>query len=376
MRCIAVCGEQVKDVSREGDHFEQIELDGAEITCGLLNIKDPDFDSRAAVNKANVLVNIKGFSCNYRDKALIFSAVRKDLGRSYYVVGSEFVGQVVDVGPEVRGLAVGDKVIANNCYTGTLVGADGALGGIPTNHASKEYQVFHQSKLIRVPTQMPDTIAAAFSLNSQTAYSMLRKLNVKAGSKILVTAAKSNVSIFVVNALKKYDVEIFATSTSSSFETQLKELGIAGLIKVRNTPDGSVDQYSLYEGASGIGLFDSVIDPFFDTHFGSVLGLMAPGGKYVTCGLSGLKPHSNGEQPRQSGVPTLELLMHAVLNNLVFIGNCLGSTEDLSNAIRDFADRSYNVVIDSVCRGNQIGEFFNRTYSASDRFGKVVYEFD
>jgi hypothetical protein len=102
---------------------------------------------------------------------------------------------------------------------------------------------------------------------------------------------------------------------------------------------------------------------------------MAPGGRYITCGFAGLKP-SNGEPEPHTEVTTTEALEFAVFRNLQFIGNCLGSTEDLKNAIQDFTEGSYNVIVDSVHRGDQIASFFNRTYSARDRFGKVVYVFD
>jgi NADPH:quinone reductase-like Zn-dependent oxidoreductase len=376
MRSVAVCGKLVKDFAGQGSHFEQIELDGVSITCGLIHTEQPNFDSQAIANESSVLVNIKAFSCNFRDKALMFAALNKGLEKSYYVVGSEFVGQVVAVGSGVVDLAVEDRVIGNNCYVGFMADANGVLEGVTTNHASKEYQVFHQSKLIRIPAQMPDTIAAAFSLNSQTAYSMLRKLELKAGSKILVTAAKSNVSLFILNALRKYDVDVFATSTSLNFETRLKELGVAGLIKINNTPDGSVDQQLLHQSASRVGPFDCVIDPFFDIHFSSALGLMAPGGRYITCGFVGPKQGSGDEPDPHRGPTIMDSMAYAVFKNLQFIGNCLGSTEDLNDAIRDFARGSYNVIIDSVYHGDQIGSFFDRTYSVRDRFGKVVYVFD
>jgi hypothetical protein len=104
--------------------------------------------------------------------------------------------------------------------------------------------------------------------------------------------------------------------------------------------------------------------------------LLAPGGSYITCGWVGPKNGSSREQDPHNVLTITESLAYAVLKNLQFIGNCLGSTEDLSDAIRDFEDGSYKVVIDSICNRNQIGHFFNRTYSARDRFGKVVYVFD
>jgi len=370
MRNIAVCGSRVKEFVGAGSHFEQFDLDGAHIICGLIHTKPPDSD----LDRFHVLVNIKAFSCNYRDKALVFSALQKNLEKSYYVVGSEFVGEVVAVGPGVSDLAVGDRVIGNNHYAGLMSEANGIIEGIPTNHASKEYQVFHQSKLIPIPAQMPDTIAAAFSLNSQTAYSMLRKLDLKPGAKILVMAAKSNVSLFVLNALRKRDVNVFATTTSLSFETRLKELGVAEVLKINQAPNGSIHLPSLQESASRVGPFDAVIDPFFDIHFTIALGLLAAGGKYITCGFAKQGPNADERPPL--GLTMENSLGYAMIRNLQFIGNCLGSTEDLSDAIRDFTQGSYNVIIDSVYHGNQIAGFFNRTYGVRERFGKVVYVYD
>jgi len=87
-------------------------------------------------------------------------------------------------------------------------------------------------------------------------------------------------------------------------------------------------------------------------------------------------PDATRAQHRASAITPTDLLSYAVLRNVRFIGNCLGSDEDLSNAIRDFATGSYQVVIDSVHRGDQVANFFNRTFTAKDRFGKVVYVFD
>ncbi|MGB9181438.1 MAG: zinc-binding alcohol dehydrogenase family protein [Pyrinomonadaceae bacterium] len=376
MRSIAVCGREVKNLFGDESYFEEAQIDGLPITCGLIHTRQPDFDPRATKNRFHALVRIKAFSCNYRDKALFFVALGKGGEKGYFVVGSDFVGEVIEVGTEVNGLKVGDKVIGNNNYIGDIVDSNDVFEGVATNHASKEYQIFHQAKLIKIPSQMPDTVAAAFSLNSQTAYSMIRKLEVKAGSNILLTAAKSNVALFVLNALRKYDVNVLAVSTSLSHETRLKELGVTELIKLNKAPDGSIDQQSLNESVKSYGKFDYVIDPFFDVHFGSTLSLMAPGGRYITCGLSGPTPAANG-QPRQQNVPTLvDALGYAVYKNLQFIGNCLGLTQDLSNAIQDFAGDSYDVVIDSVFKRHQVANFFTRTFSDQERFGKVVYVYD
>ena len=65
-----------------------------------------------------------------------------------------------------------------------------------------------------------------------------------------------------------------------------------------------------------------------------------------------------------------------VVNNIYLIGNCLGTTKDLQQAIQDCATGHFPVVVDSVFTGNQIKDFFERTYNAKERFGKVIYRYE
>ena len=76
---------------------------------------------------------------------------------------------------------------------------------------------------------MPTEVAAAFPLAAQTSYSMIRKLNPAPGENILDTAAKSNTSLFAINALKKYDVNVYAVSTSTQFKEQLQQMDLIAL---------------------------------------------------------------------------------------------------------------------------------------------------
>src|SRR5947209_9349313 len=116
MRSIAVCGGEVKNLFGGDSHFEQVQVDGLPMTCGLIHTREPDFDPRAEENSLRVLVKIKAFSCNYRDKGLFFAALGKAGAKGYFPVGSDFVGEVIEVGREVSGLEPGDKVIGDNNY--------------------------------------------------------------------------------------------------------------------------------------------------------------------------------------------------------------------------------------------------------------------
>jgi hypothetical protein len=55
--------------------------------------------------------------------------------------------------------------------------------------------------------------------------------------------------------------------------------------------------------------------------------------------------------------------------------NCLGVTDDLTAALQDYEAGLIDVTLDSVHRDGAIDDFFRRTYVATDRLGKVVYEY-
>ncbi len=374
MRNIAICGSNVKNLITSPSFVSAIEMDGVPVSCGLIHTEDIKFDNHQPENQFRVLVRKRAFSCNYRDKNLIFKTTTKAPKDRFYVVGSDFVGEVIGIGSEVTDFQIGDKVIGNNNYPNS--GVEGVAAGIPTNNASTEYQVFHQAKLIKVPPKIPDEVAAAFSIGGQTAYSMVRKLNVTEGSNILVTSANSNTSLFAINALNKHKVNIYATTTSVRFEKELKEMGVKRLIQIEANSENWLADAVAEEVAKETGGFDCIIDPFFDLHLGKLIPSLVNGGRYITCGLYNQYSHLIGKEFQYRGLTASEIFGIMLNNNIQIIGNCLGKTEDLQNAIQDYASGSFNVVIDSVFSGKQVGEFFERTYNAKDRFGKVVYRYD
>jgi len=363
MRNLAICGENINQSPVKTLGIAQIELNSVPILAGLLKTEDIDFDPDLPENRQQVLVRKIAFSCNYRDQGLMLRAAPYVKGDRYYVIGSEFVGEVVAVGAEVTNLQIGDRVIGDNQYPHS--GVVGILPGIPTNQASKEYQVFHQVKLLKIPPQMPDEIAAGFSIGAQTTYSMIRKLNIQPGSNILVTAGKSNTSLFAIAALQKYQVNVYVTSTSWGFADKFSDLGVKQFIPVNLNTEKLIPPE--------IPGFDCIIDPFFDLHIGKLINNLVDGGRYITCGLYHQFFDPSFEY---RGLTLSEIMTTVLVKNLQIIGNCIGQTEDLANAVQDYLNGQLPVAIDSVWSDTQISEFFTRTYHAKDRFGKVVYRYN
>lgn len=374
MRNIAICGRSFQSVSRSPAAIESFEMEGVSVLCGLVETPDVLFDRAAPENRDKVWVKIIAFSCNYRDKSLILQVATQGPSHSFYVIGSEFVGEVVDLGPDVTAFQIGDRVIGNGSYPKADV--EGVPGGLPTNHGSKEYQAFHWAKLIRIPPEMPDEVAAAFPIGAQTTYSMIRKLNLQAGENVLLTAAKSNTSLFAINALKKHPVNVYATTTSMRFESELKKMGVQHLIQIDPKGSSFVEDETIKDLVLEIGGFDAVIDPFFDLHLGKAVEVMASGGRYVTCGRHDQYSQFIGKDLGHPGWNMGRVMTMLMMNNLQIIGNCIGQTKDLRRAIEDYAAGDLDVVIDSVFSGQQVTAFLDRTYNDKGRFGKVIYKYD
>jgi D-arabinose 1-dehydrogenase-like Zn-dependent alcohol dehydrogenase len=73
---------------------------------------------------------------------------------------------------------------------------------------------------------------------------------------------------------------------------------------------------------------------------------------------------------------TAKNMVHIMVNNLQVMGNCIGLTADLQNAVDDYVSGKLKVNIDSVFTGDQVADFFDKTYNSKERFGKVIYCYD
>ena len=375
MRNVAILGNKTREMLANNPSVCTITLHGVPVNCGIVSTRPPAFDNKSESDRTKALVNIKAFSCNYRDQALILTASRKGPENSFYTIGSDFVGEVIDVGKAVEGFSVGDKVIGDYSYIGAQFAETPYRQGVTTNHSSTEYQIFDAKKIVKVPAAMPNEVAAAFSVNAQTAYSIVRKLEVKEGDNVLVTAARSHTSMFVINGLRKRKANIYALTTSKGYEEQFIAMGVTDVLHAESRLNHLAEDRRILEVARRIGGFDHVIDPFYDVYLPKVVYLMSPGAKYISCGFWRQFQHLTDEKVSDPNLDLHHALAYSITNNLKILFNCLGDTNDLQNAIDDYSRGDLNVVIDSVHTGNDVGAFLTRAYMAPDRFGKVVYQY-
>ena len=367
MRNLAILGARVQTAPGGVD---TVLMDDVSIRCAIIETAEPVFDRNDPANRRNALIRVRAFSLNYRDKNRIFVTNRYGSDTGFYVVGSEFVAEVLETGPDVTRVAPGDRVIGDCAYP--FSGASDVPPGVPTNHASREVQILHELKLAKIPDAMSDPVAAAFTIGAQTTYSMIRRLEIFESANVLITAAKSNTSLFAINALRGRKVNVYATSGSNRFEHELKEMGVTELVVIdHSTP---LAGHAALAAAMDHGGIHFVIDPFWDLHFSRAVEVMTIGGKYISCGVYDQYLSVIDKPPlvRQS---TGREFLFIMMRNLHVLGNCIGLCSDLSQAIYDYQSGKLDVVVDSVYSQGQEAAFLDRTYNAKDRFGKVVYRY-
>ncbi|WAC01056.1 alcohol dehydrogenase catalytic domain-containing protein [Lacinutrix neustonica] len=118
MRVLAVLSPSL-DKKIESKDKSYIPIDSLKIPLALIHVADEVFDTHDTNNKDLVLLKKKGFSLNYRDLGIIENAWKKlkDFdGDTYYPIGSDFCGEVVKIGENVKNLSVGDFVVQDGFY--------------------------------------------------------------------------------------------------------------------------------------------------------------------------------------------------------------------------------------------------------------------
>lgn len=371
MRQLVICTEDFPLCYTSCLDFGNIHLANEHIYYALIERESITLD--AEKKPYHVLVQKKAFSCNYRDVGIIVAANTKVKNASsinnvsYYPIASEFSGVVVSIGKNVTTLKIGDRVIADASYPTTL--SMDIAPGLPTNHGSSELELIHERKLIKIPDTMPFEIGAAFTIGAQTTYSMLNKLNIQEGERILITGLPSNTALFALNALKNKNVEVYGLARKNTFEDKLFNLGLKKLFVVNESTENLIEDEHIKNHIKQYGKFNCIIDPFSDSYLFKVLDTIAIEGRYITCGIA------NQFHIDKTHISLNRELAKIITNNITIYGNCLGKTEHLIKALNDFSNGQLEVQIDKII-SNDVQKFMNRSFLSKEKFGKVVFKYE
>jgi NADPH:quinone reductase-like Zn-dependent oxidoreductase len=325
-----------------------------------------------------VLVRKKGFSLNYRDLNFIMRASRHFISdnctTAYLPIGSEFVGEVEQTGKLVTGLKKGDRVIPNWNYEEIRLRKrkNGLVAGVASNSTSKEKEILHFRKLYKIPETFPLEVAAGFSIGAQTGISMLRKAKLNSKSTLLVTGGSSNTSLFVLKMLPNFKYKhVYVLTSSEQKAQQLEKLNIKNCTILVNTRsrDEEIDPSLVKILHNNV---DAIIDPFCNIYLKKLYYLLKFNGRYITCGIENTTLYNTPDLDTETMQLPENLLVHFIMNNISFTGNCLGNTRDLGKAVDLYLNDKLNVSNYHSLSYKNGFEFLEMSYNDANRLGKVV----
>lgn len=193
------------------------------------------------------------------------------------IPGHEIAGAVVQIGAEVRGCRVGDRVATTqryhicgtcrHCRTGQetlcterrFLGQQGMMGG----HA--EYVAVEEDNIAIVPPGVSDEHAAIAACAIGTTLNAVRDVGrVRLGERVLVTGAGGGLGVHAVQMARLAGAQVIAQTSSESKAALLSEVGAHGVLITGRDEDFSERLLALTEGAGADVLIDNVGTPLFN----------------------------------------------------------------------------------------------------------------
>ena len=165
---------------------------------------------------SSVLLRISHLSTNFRDRGDLEQRIRSSTHSNYFI-GSDFVGEVVAIGSLVTNLSVSDRVIPSHSYPSQ---------GLVTTTASSGLLLVDSSRLLVIPNNLQDTVAASFSVPYQTAYSLVRRSGAFTSLKhALITAPTSTTSLAIMQILRFHNLPFTILARDQSSISKLNSMG-------------------------------------------------------------------------------------------------------------------------------------------------------
>src|SRR6202044_1881341 len=206
-----------------------------------------------------VLVKVAACSLNYRDLGIVRGSYRAPV-RDNIIPLSDGAGEVVEVGPSVLRVKVGDKVAG--CFFQRWAGGEpgphvhaSALGG-SIDGMLAEYVVLEEDGVVKIPAHLSLEEGATLPCAAVTVWhAMMEHAKLKAGDTVLLQGT-GGVSIFGLQFAKAMGIRAVIISSSDAKLTRAQSLGAAFGINYKTTPDW--DEAAI-EFTGGVGV-DHVVD--------------------------------------------------------------------------------------------------------------------
>src|SRR6202046_4108314 len=192
--------------------------------------------AKPAPKGAQVLVRVRACGLNRADLGMTKGQAHGSAGGAGTVLGMEWAGEVAEVGPDAKGVRIGDKVM----------GSGGA--------AFAEYTLADHGRLFRTPSNMTFEEACTLPIAISTMHNaVVTNGALQPGQSVLIQGASSGVGLMAMQIAKlKGAKTVIGSSTDAARRGRLKQFGAD--LAVDSSDPGWVDQVLQATGGEGADL--------------------------------------------------------------------------------------------------------------------------
>jgi NADPH:quinone reductase-like Zn-dependent oxidoreductase len=185
---------------------------------------------RPGAGHGQVLLRMKAASLNFRDLVVARRGYGAQTGELPLVPVSDGVGEVVEVGPGVTGVSVGERICP-------LFFDRGRSRGGPQEGVMQEFLLVEEKDAFRAPAHLTDEEAAALPCAALTAWTaVVVEGRAKPGDSVLVQGT-GGVSLFALQFAKLCGARVTVVSGSDEKLARAKALGAEGGFNYRANPE-------------------------------------------------------------------------------------------------------------------------------------------
>ena len=286
-----------------------------------------------------------------------------------HVLGADGAGVIESVGPGVRGVRAGDRVMINPgvcdgtcefCRAGEQsLCVDYHLLGEHLPGTIAELVTVPERNVARVPRVSPDLSwgeAAAFSLVTLTAWRMVvTRARLAAGETVLIWGVGGGVSLTAMRIAKLLRARTIVTSSSDAKLAAAKQLG-ADVTLNHKTQQVSREVRAL-TGKKGANV---VIDNVGAATWDESLRALARGGRLVTCGAT-------------SGPKVSMDLRRMFWHHWTLMGSTMGNDAEYAEIVRRLGQGELRPIVDRVYPLAEARQAYERLREGA-QLGKIVIE--
>ncbi len=282
-----------------------------------------------------------------------------------HILGADFAGTIADVGAEVTGWRVGQRVVANPtlwcgkcpaCRAGRNHQCDTfAILGEHAPGAFAEFVRVPARNLVAIPDDYPDEQAAAAPLVSVTAWHMLIGAGqLRAGETVLVIGAGGGVNSMAIQIARLAGATVYVVAAGAEKGRKACDLGASQFVDRQAEPNWGKAVWNL----SGRRGMDVVVDNVGEATWAASLRSLAKGGRLLCVGGS-------------SGYNAVTPVNLIFGRHLSIIGSTMGTQAEFETVMGQVFTGHLKPVVDEVFPLADYPAALARML-AGDAFGKIL----